>query len=464
MKPRNIKTKILIILISLIIIVAILAVLFFFTDIFRTKKGAFFRYFKMLEPELQILNITDFDEYKNVKQTMPYIRKAEMIVKSSSNIADSSIMDKLKLNMESKVNNETEKMNSSIIIKSSNKELFNVTFAKDKNNYAFYSPQISNAFIGIRNENLQKISNAIVGDTYVPNEIVEIKMDKLLEITDVEKRHIEDYYNLLKTSSPDTSYTKSSNKIKIRDKNYNATSYTLNLSGADSADVLINLLSKVSQDSIMMDFITSKFKLLNMSEEYTDINTLNIRMKEKIEELKSNSEKADKIEITVSEYRQKNIKTEIKVNDDVYSITHIEIDGKEILILGINEKSFEIDKEEKNYNFKYTYYTDDIEKSVEINYRNEGTIEENNISNIMEITTVNGIKKVTYSYKDTVNFTNDIGLIETFDENQSAILNNYPTEQISAFMKELKNKINSVYINAGASIGINLDPIFENFI
>ena len=142
MKPRNIKTKILIIIISLIIIVAILAVLFFFTDIFRTKKGAFFRYLKMLEPELQILNITDFEEYKNVKQTMPYIRKAEMIVKSSSNIADSSIMDKLKLNMESKVNNETEKMNSLITIKSNNNELFNVTFAKDKNNYAFYSPQI----------------------------------------------------------------------------------------------------------------------------------------------------------------------------------------------------------------------------------------------------------------------------------------------------------------------------------
>ena len=220
MKPRNIKMKILIISICIIIIAIILAVLFFFTDIFRTKKGAFFRYLRMTESGLQMMNITDFDEYENQKQSMPYIRKSEMIVKSSSNIADSSIMDKLKLNMESKVNNETEKANSFITIKSNNKELFNVTLAKDKNAYAFYSPQISNIFVGIKNENLQEISKAIVGDVYIPNEIMEIKIDKLLEVTEVERKHIEDYYNLLKTSSPDTAYSKDSDKLKIGEKDY----------------------------------------------------------------------------------------------------------------------------------------------------------------------------------------------------------------------------------------------------
>ena len=42
-----------------------------------------------------------------------------------------------------------------------------------------------------------------------------------------------------------------------------------------------------------------------------------------------------------------------------------------------------------------------------------------------------------------------------------AILNNYPVEQIEPFIKQLKEKINQVYISKGASIGINLDPIFE---
>ena len=43
-----------------------------------------------------------------------------------------------------------------------------------------------------------------------------------------------------------------------------------------------------------------------------------------------------------------------------------------------------------------------------------------------------------------------------------AIINNYPLEQITSFIIDLKNKINNVYINIGAQIGINLDPIFEN--
>ena len=118
-------------------------------------------------------------------------------------------------------------------------------------------------------------------------------MDKLLEVTDIEKKHIEEYYNLLKNNTPDTTYSKGTNKIKIRDKDYKTTTYTLKLSGKESADTSISILSKLSQDSIMMDFLTSKFKLLNMSDEYTDINTLNIRMQEKIEKLKSNSQDAD---------------------------------------------------------------------------------------------------------------------------------------------------------------------------
>ena len=105
---------------------------------------------------------------------------------------------------------------------------------------------------------------------------------------------------------------------------------------------------------------------------------------------------------------------------------------------------------------------DDIEKSISIKSRQEGTVEENNCQNIIDITTVNGIKVVNYSYKGTTQFTNDIGVIDTFDPNSSAILNNYSKEQIEPFMKQLKNRINEVYISKGALIGINLDPIFKN--
>ncbi len=461
MKNKKLRLKIIISLVVVIVIAIIIAILFFFTDVFRTKKGAFFRYLKMTSSNLEILNTDEFKEYEKLKETTPYIRNAEMIVKSSSNIANSNIMDKLKFTMTSKVNNQKEKANYNININSANTNLATMSFARDKNIYGFNSPLISSAYIGIKNEDLSKISSAIVGDMYVPDEIVKIKMDKLLEVSKVEKTHIDSYYNLLKLDSADIAYSKIQNNIEIAGNKYNTTKYTLNLSQKESADIQISLLTKLTQDSIMMDFLTSKFKLLNLDEKYTDINTINIAMREKIENLKSHPEQAEDIEISVSEYRQKNVQLTVKLNENSVYITHLKDGDNETLILGINDKSLEIAKRDGNDVIKYSYVKDDIGKSIEINHRMEGTIAENNISNIMDITLVNGIKIITYSYKDNVNFTNDIGSIETFDENTMAILNNYKLEQIEPFIKQLKEKINQVYISKGASIGINLDPIFE---
>ncbi len=462
MRSKNAKLKLIIILVVTIIIAIVVAVLFFFTDVFRTKRGAFFRYFKTTSNNLELLKEIEFEDYERVKESTPYIVSGEMIVKSSSNIADSSIMDKLKLKVDGKVNNQKEKANYNITINSSNTELFDISLAREKNMYAFNSSLLSTAYIGIKNESLKQISQAIVGDTYVPNEITEINFDKILETSKVEKSHIDSYYNLLKNSSPDTAFSKEKNKIEIDGQNYNVTSYTLKLENKESANVQDVILSKLTQDSIMMDYLTSRFKLLNLDDEYTDINTFNIKMREKIESLNENPESAGKIEITVNEHKQKNIKTTVKINDLSFGITHINEENKEIIIFELNNKLLKIGKEDNNIVFKYSYIEDDINKSIEFKHRLEGTIEENNIKDIIEITTTNGIKVANYYYSGTVKFTNDIGTIDTFDESTSAILNNYSTEQIKPFINQLKSKINNIYISKGASIGINLDPIFED--
>ncbi len=462
MKHKNLKLKIIIITTIIIILSITIAILFFFTDIFRTKRGAFFRYFRTASNSLEILNDTDNESYKKAKQTTPYIVNGSMIVQSSSNIADSSIMDKLKCTVDGRINKQKEKAKYTIKINSSNTELFDLDLARDKDIYAFSSSLISNAYIGIKNENLQAIASAIIGDMYVPNEITELQFDKILDASKVEKNHIESYYDLLKNISQDSAFSKNSEKLQIEDKSYNVNTYTLKLEGKESAEVQSELLSKLTQDSIMMNYLTSKFRLLNLDEQYTDINTLNIKMREKIEELRINPESAENIEISVSEHRQKNMKTTIKINDRIFSLIHLNEDDKEIIIFELDDKKLTIGKEGDSKVLKYSYMEDDIEKSISIKSRQEGTVEENNCQNIIDITTVNGIKVVNYSYKGTTQFTNDIGVIDTFDPNSSAILNNYSKEQIEPFMKQLKNRINEVYISKGALIGINLDPIFKN--
>ena len=80
----------------------------------------------------------------------------------------------------------------------------------------------------------------------------------------------------------------------------------------------------------------------------------------------------------------------------------------------------------------------------------------------MTINYTSGIKSITYDYKDQVNFTNNIGAIDDFENSRVAVLNEYSDDQIKQFVKNLKNKINDVYVKQGANIGINLDPIFAH--
>ena len=56
-----------------------------------------------------------------------------------------------------------------------------------------------------------------------------------------------------------------------------------------------------------MNFITSKCRLLNLNNDYTDVNTLNSMMRQRIEDLQNNTEITGDFSITVYEYRQKNI-------------------------------------------------------------------------------------------------------------------------------------------------------------
>lgn len=462
MKNKKLKFKIITIISVIIILAIIFAILFFFTDIFRTKRGAFFRYFRNTNSNLEILSNIDYKDFDEVKQTTPYIENGEMIVQSSSNVADSSIMDKLKLKVEGKVNNPNKKANYNITITSNSTELFNVSLAREKNIYAFNSPLIANGYIGIRNENLKEIAPAIGEGIRIPNEINKIKFDKILETSKVEKSHIDSYYNLLKNNVQDSAFSKNSEKLQVDTEIYNVISYTMKLESSESANIQDIMYSKIIQDSIMMNYISSKLKLLNFDEDYTDINSLNIKMREKIEKLRANPENAETIEITVSEYKQKNLKTTVKIGGLTIGLTHLDEGNKNIVVLEINDKLFTIGKEDDYRILKYSYNEDDINKSIKIKGKLEGSIEENNINNIIDIETVNGIKAVNYSYRGKIDFTNDVGTIATFDESNTTILNDYETDQVASFITQLKEKINNIYITKGASIGINLDPIFKN--
>jgi hypothetical protein len=70
--------------------------------------------------------------------------------------------------------------------------------------------------------------------------------------------------------------------------------------------------------------------------------------------------------MTVSEYKQKNIQTKIKVGNNTFIINHIKDDNGETSIFTINDTSFKINKKDATYTIKISTIVDDISKSIEI--------------------------------------------------------------------------------------------------
>lgn len=458
------RLKIIIIIITIIaILVATFLWIFFNTDFFRTKRSAFHRYFETIPEALDIVEKEEkeFAKYREKKEETPYIRKSNISIESSSNIADSNILDKIKTTVIEKNDVQNEKMSVDISINNAKDTIENISILRNKNIIGAKCTDVVTGYVCIKNENFPKIIEDLSKKkTIIANEINRVNLSKVLETTKVEKNKIENLNEIIKNNIPVTAYNKEKrNKVKIGEKIYTTTAYSIELNQDESATLQINLLTKISQDSILMDYITSKLKLLNINEDYASINSLNTKLKSRINELKQNPKTAKKLKVILHEYKQKNIKTEIIYGEHQISITHLTNAENELSAIKIQNKEYSLEKKDGKY---IVLYADDSEeKSLKIEYNQTGTLENNDLKNYMTISKKDGIKSITYKYEDSINFTNDIGTIKDLTNESRAVLNDYSDDEVKSFVEALKNKINQTYINKGATIGINLDPIFE---
>ena len=159
MKPNKIKRNLIIIFTVIILLVATIFVLYMTTDIFRTKRDAFFRYALQIPEIFEVLETSDgYQTFQKTKQTNTYITTGEMRITSSQNIADESILNKVNMTVFGKTDYKKEQANYDISIRSDNNELFNMTVAQDKDLYGFYSEQIADGYIVFRNDNLPELA------------------------------------------------------------------------------------------------------------------------------------------------------------------------------------------------------------------------------------------------------------------------------------------------------------------
>ena len=455
-----------IVIISIILAIIILGLIVFFkTDFFRTKRSAFFRYFNQIPTALEVLKTDKFDSYNDKKQDSPYVRNADISIQTSSNIADSAILDSIKFKVNQKMDQQNEHGSIDFVVNKNNEQLIKISAIQNKDSYGILSEDVTNGFVTVKNSDLKRVAKDWGASTtqLIPDTFRNIKIKTILQTSKNEKNHIDDCVKLIKNNVPDTAYSKEGKKkIKINNKSYITNSYKLSLNANDSANLQCDILEKISKDSILMDYFASKAKLLNLDEEYTTINSLNNLIKKRVNDLKSNPQLAGKLEITVYENKQKNVRTEIKSGENTILIEHVDEGDDEYSSLTFNKDRYSIEYDGNKYYFEHENTSEEnFTKKIRIEYSQSGSVENNDIKNNLVITKNEGAKSITYAYSDTVNFTNDIGKIDDFGTNKIIVLNDYSDDDLKSFFELLRKRINDVYVKKGSLIGINLDPIFE---
>ncbi len=456
--------------------------LFFTTDIFRNKRWSFFKYLRETKNAFEVIDLEDYEKYNEKKSTTSYIRNAQMTIQSSNNVADSSILDRIKFSLNSKTNPETEKSVVNINITSNSNTVEKITAIRNQTLYGVNIGGISGQYYCIRNINLNSLfenlkignDNTFTGNVlsdlnldiakYVPNSLNFVKMSAILNQTDSQKAKIEEYYNLIANSAPSTSFTKSSReRLELEGISYKVNKFTFEVSGASSSNLQIALLNKLSNDSIMIDYLTSLCKMLNIGIiDYTDVNSFNDFIGKKIQEIQSDMSNGKTIKIVVYAHKQKNLMTSFTYGDKTLDIGQVEREGKKMAIFRSNNSKIIFTNDgTSNVNIKIsTKDAYDIARSIDITYKRNGTIEDNNIANVATIILKEGIKEIEFAYSDIVEFSNEGLNVDVNEGAEKVILNDYDPNNVNAFVDSLKNSINNLYIRKGTELGINLDTIF----
>jgi hypothetical protein len=298
-KAKQKRNRIIITVITTILIItAIVLYLIFNTDFFRTKRGAFIRHLQTTSNAFDTINSVQDKSVSEARKNKKYYLKGSMKINSSANVADSNILDKIRVNMIAKSDYKNEKSNMDISITSDNNEISKISVIRDSDYYGVFNSDISSSYISVKNEKIGQflsdidfsnagvfVSDLIKGTKFdltsnLASSIVDFEVKDVLEESKLQKKYFQKYFKMLKDVS-DIAYTKKADdKVVIDGVNHNVTTYTLSLNEIESANLVKSIVDKMTQDSLTMDFITTKLRMINLSEDYTDINSLNRKLKQ----------------------------------------------------------------------------------------------------------------------------------------------------------------------------------------
>lgn len=468
------KKKGIIIAIVIIILLIVIAVggvmLYLFTDLFKSNQTLFLKY---IDQTIQGMKYETNDQTKDIIEAQkenPYQIKGTLNFDyDGSENKQAEILKQIKVELETNANGQEEKTYTKASVLYQNQNLFNLEYANSNNIYALKSDEIVTAFIGVRNENLKVLAQKLgmQDNSNIPDSITPIDYEDLLNISEEEKQHISDtYLPVIVNNIEKSKYSKQSNiPITKEGVEYNTTAYRVDLTSEDIANISVKLLETLKQDSITLNFIATKAKILNLPEEYTQVNNLTKQIDEQIKKIEDSEKSPENgVSIVVYEEKGQTVLTEIIIKNNVkFTLYASNTNQKNSIYLMAENLSTSNDyntvemqvtqtKTAKQTNTEILVNKDN-DKGLEIYLTNEGLPSDEKVTTTCEINYNDGNDKYIANYEQEINF-NEENEIISLDNTNCAILNDYPTDQLSLLIVLIDQQIQNVMNQKMQQLGI----------
>lgn len=464
------------IIITIVIIILLIAIavggvmLYLFTDLFKSNQTLFLKY---IDQTIQGMRYETNDQTKDIIEAQkenPYQIKGTLNFDyDGSENKQAEILKQIKVELETNANGQEEKSYTKASMLYQNQNLFNLEYANSNNIYALKSDEIVTAFIGVRNENLKVLAQKLgMQDiSNIPDRITPIDYEELLNISEEEKQHISDtYLPVIVNNIEKSKYSKQSNiPITKEGVKYNTTAYRLDLTSEDIANISVKLLETLKQDSITLNFIATKAKILNLPEEYTQVNNLTKQIDEQIKKIEDSEKSPENgVSIVVYEEKGQTVLTEIIIKNNVkFTLYASNTNQKNSIYVMAENLSTSNDyntvemqvtqtKTAKQTNTEILVNKDN-DKGLEIYLTNEGLSSDEKVTTTCEINYNDGNDKYIANYEQEINF-NEENEIISLDNTNCAILNDYPTDQLSMLIVLIAQQTQNVMNQKMQQLGI----------
>ena len=493
MMPRKKRIALAIAIPSIIVIIIIITgiLLYLNTDMFKSNKTLFFKYFgKNSENIKEIKEIFESTEYEKNLQNNKYTDDINIKVNYTNNLQttsedNSNTINNVKLlikgeedknnkysykdfklekdkNIATNTENQSSSENSN---ESNNKEqnIMEVEYIKNDNNYGIRFSDLFKQYLLVENNNLKDLFRKIGYSEQelenVPDsiEINDITLSDIKFTEDEIKQLSEKYSEIINKKVSKEKFEKNSKQvITINEKNITTNAYILKLTNEELNNLYVDLLESLKQDEIILNKIESI---------QNKINSININSSESkdlkesfAEEIDLQIEKINKTnignqetKIIVYENSGKTIRTAIQGKDYEINFDYINTQDEkniELIVKKDEIETYNIKLKKDKDGIKLDIYSNDENNPIKISLEQNKNESDKKCSNNINLKYENANSKLEVSAEQEINIVDNFENENTLNDQNSILLNGLEKEQLQAVLnqvsEEVQQKINSI--------------------